>query len=827
MTEGSPSHTPLPQGGEEEASPLSVQACRRCRKKKLGCSRDLPICKRCDRISAVCEYPPPPDRKALAALRSQNAGTRARRESESSGGLQGQQQFPIDAGTWSLQQVASSIGFGHHAISPMARPEAHALCQRRLSGSEDYRVATPLVQGILQRTTLPSSEVAVFLFEIYFSRLYNASLLFHKKTFLSEYAAGSIPDFVALSIFALASIFLRQSSGQPRQDNDEDEIGLGISMLSVVDSTKQGLEWASSASQRVLMQADVPRLETVQACQNLVLYWFSTGQTDRAHIHAHIAYKTARLLNLHVQNNSEIESSDLSDELGRRCFWSCWISNCISQDNAYFKSDPWKEAVGLMLPSDEDSWASRKPISTEFFNNSGNIESKGTLSFDRQPSAMGELVKLYCLWWEIQHFIKQHNDTKLSDSSAKFAALLELDQRLRLVFEHHHPNLRYLNASSFKSGKIDAYKLFSLHSLYHLCACALHSSIVPVFSDITTTPLLPKTFVRLSAQESVNHAVLTLDMATAFIDIRPDTSRLPSIMGYAMFVASTVHFKSLVAQRKFRAHGLGRFKAAISILERLKEYWTPLQAMWSDLKSVFASQGININTISTSDTRSQRSSDEEPTDVERIASHECMPQNAGATDIYTYVADEETKGASPRRHSDSPAHTTRASSQNTPPSTNITVGSTPGQNTQEINVRPEGGQTTLDTRTYTLPHQQLHDPHSFSSHPGHGFEQSFIGNPQSVQHDFGRMDAGMPRGFSTLEPVAEEDQMQGQSAGPSHIPVTQTMAGFGNVSGDMDVAMVDGAYTWWDQSFETFDMDSNQANQRPEDRVYTFGMYSF
>jgi hypothetical protein len=57
-------------------------------------------------------------------------------------------------------------------------------------------------------------------------------------------------------------------------------------MLYVADSTKRGLEWATAASQRVLMQADVPRLETLQACQNLVLYWFSVGQTDRAHIHS-------------------------------------------------------------------------------------------------------------------------------------------------------------------------------------------------------------------------------------------------------------------------------------------------------------------------------------------------------------------------------------------------------------------------------------------------------------------------------------------------------------------------------------------------------------
>ena len=56
-------------------------------------------------------------------------------------------------------------------------------------------------------------------------------------------------------------------------------------MLSTVDSTKQGYEWATAASQRVLMQADIPCIETVQACQNLGLYWFSQGEGERTHMH--------------------------------------------------------------------------------------------------------------------------------------------------------------------------------------------------------------------------------------------------------------------------------------------------------------------------------------------------------------------------------------------------------------------------------------------------------------------------------------------------------------------------------------------------------------
>jgi hypothetical protein len=53
---------------------------------------------------------------------------------------------------------------------------------------------------------VPSPEVARLLIEMYFTRVYNATLLFHKETFLSEYAANKLPNFVTHAVFALASM---------------------------------------------------------------------------------------------------------------------------------------------------------------------------------------------------------------------------------------------------------------------------------------------------------------------------------------------------------------------------------------------------------------------------------------------------------------------------------------------------------------------------------------------------------------------------------------------------------------------------------------------
>lgn len=62
-------------------------------------------------------------------------------------------------------------------------------------------------------------------------------------------------------------------------------LGLGISQAVIEEASQKGDEWATTASQKALMDCDKPRPETIQACQNLGSYWFSQGQTDRTNIH--------------------------------------------------------------------------------------------------------------------------------------------------------------------------------------------------------------------------------------------------------------------------------------------------------------------------------------------------------------------------------------------------------------------------------------------------------------------------------------------------------------------------------------------------------------
>jgi hypothetical protein len=123
--------------------------------------------------------------------------------------VRGQQRLSIDTGGMSSKEPEHSSGLDHHGIDVMVGSEATEDRQsRRKSGAAHRRTPSPALQTTLLRTSLPSYEVAIFLIEIYFSRVYNANLLFHKRSFLSDLAVNRVPGFVALSVFALASMYV-------------------------------------------------------------------------------------------------------------------------------------------------------------------------------------------------------------------------------------------------------------------------------------------------------------------------------------------------------------------------------------------------------------------------------------------------------------------------------------------------------------------------------------------------------------------------------------------------------------------------------------------
>lgn len=131
---------------------------------QLRCSRELPRCARCIRLDAQCGYPPPPDRKQLAAVRA----TKRKRDT-------GNEQ----------QQGGSEHEPGRHP-SPRA---------------EEAR------RGSAVQLPPPSRGVQRDLLDVYFSYTFNSTLMFDRTSLNREWANDQLSEPVLLALCAMATVY--------------------------------------------------------------------------------------------------------------------------------------------------------------------------------------------------------------------------------------------------------------------------------------------------------------------------------------------------------------------------------------------------------------------------------------------------------------------------------------------------------------------------------------------------------------------------------------------------------------------------------------------
>jgi hypothetical protein len=63
----------------------------------------------------------------------------------------------------------------------------------------------------VDQPALPPRALGLSLLEIYYTRLYNASLLFCKPILFQEYLDGKLPGFFLKALFALATLYVLTS----------------------------------------------------------------------------------------------------------------------------------------------------------------------------------------------------------------------------------------------------------------------------------------------------------------------------------------------------------------------------------------------------------------------------------------------------------------------------------------------------------------------------------------------------------------------------------------------------------------------------------------
>ncbi|KAF2814558.1 uncharacterized protein BDZ99DRAFT_515346 [Mytilinidion resinicola] len=546
-------------------------ACLRCRDQKLKCNRELPCCVRCRKQRAACSYPPPPNRKRTAQKTSQaraslSSGVEHVHPSDSSAAAQPgkRQRISIDA-------------------------EGH-----RIPNSEDTKAAE-----------LPSTEFGTLLWEVYFNRVYNATLLFHKSIAFQLYMDDRIPDYLLRAIFAHAAIFLQQVDSPYKQY---------IKIFPVHTLFEKSWSWARAASREVLSLVDEPTGIRVQALQVLQTYYFSQGDIQRATVHASLAYRLVQLLGfdrLHedVASHSTNSNMKFEREMRRRSFWAAWCSFCIGSDQSD-TSRACERVIGLPLPAKFERGGLLQSVELKL---SQKMEADWTLSTDSLPnqgmvgpsscSLMAELVKVLGVWTKVQAFISDFSKRSDFQRSVEFYKLVELFDPIE-----HSIGLPLTDLCSRAEFYDESPELLaSVCSMYYLSRLIMYASMVPILSRRPVESSVLRELVRKSADLVLQQAIKFAELLQLFVAQNLDMTRLSPISGYGAFVAGSVFlaFKSMMLSARpldppvqVPGPDSEEIKTIQTVLEILSIYWRPLRRLVIKLnKAIGASQPHDADLI--------------------------------------------------------------------------------------------------------------------------------------------------------------------------------------------------------------------------------------
>ncbi|KAI2860810.1 transcriptional regulator family: Fungal Specific TF [Aspergillus niger] len=361
---------------------------------QLKCGRQRPVCARCQRVDATCSYPLPPNRRGPRP-RSQRArlperATERSHPQEHTRPRRRPLQQPYINQSSPLQQTSPSrieplgqtivtrgqsatpnpVGFdeGLEGIShPRSDTAVNDASVVLASGTpvllDSYPNQLRTMCSIEKATDsvhtpnedqppLPPTALGLSLLELYFTRIYNAPLLFHKSVLFQQYLEQKLHGALLRALLALATLFLQPCDSEHGKDLIGEHAELKV--LSIYHSS--GLPWAKAAEKEAIVAAvDSPSLMVIQALACLQHYWFGIGQPYRGNICLVLAYRACHLLGYTNNSNGVVgldHDMSLESELARRCFWACWTSTCIVMEPEPYIKSSWQEVAMLPLPGE-------------------------------------------------------------------------------------------------------------------------------------------------------------------------------------------------------------------------------------------------------------------------------------------------------------------------------------------------------------------------------------------------------------------------------------------------------------------------------------------
>lgn len=157
--------------------------------------------------------------------------------------------------------------------------------------------------------------------------------------------------------------------------------------------------------------------------------------------------------------------------------------------------------------------------------------------------------------------------------SSKLASILALDERLLIWWNTVHPPFKLTKSNIGGIAAKILPKVVLLNILYHQSLCALHASIVPLFSwdgDESSWHAAR----HLSAQIAFEHASAASSIIEAVVSTCPNLGSMPSFIAYAAYSGCAIQIPFMWCSNTKVQNAARTFVGAnIRLIHAMGAYW--------------------------------------------------------------------------------------------------------------------------------------------------------------------------------------------------------------------------------------------------------------
>ncbi|KAH7268504.1 fungal-specific transcription factor domain-containing protein [Fusarium solani] len=539
------------------------QACLNCRKKKVRCGGEKPVCMCCSRLSQVCRYVEDgrSQRRTSFSLNGMSEEASDLIVSTISSKFMGLEDrlSKIEDTLQRLEPLLSSLAPPTHLMNLMNEHPYHH--RPNPAGSADTNVVSASMPNPQPDDTFPPIETLLFAADVFFRFCHNQPYsLFHEATFRQRLVSGELRPHLVWALLAAAR---RYSSLPNLQLNDPDDAQFYAKKA--WDCMK--LPWSGGVSDEEV----VPILQTIILIVNVE---HPSGLCASAYMKLGFAIRLVLHSKLHLEPEGNLDP--IFREERKRTFWSIYLQDkliSLSRERFSILRD---EECRIQLPSSEVAFREGRheeaPTLQQFTGDCLDQESADTCC----PLAL--IAVMASILSRVSYYVLQENrDSQLGlpwSSTSPYASISSTLLQLEICFGMNEDPKITLRERCYIDESIDQHlagPFIYSKALFHLSHCLLHHPFLIQQRLQKLRQRAPPIFINTAWKSCRAHAKRLIELK--------DTKHhnvlvLTSLYGYCTMVAGTIHVLSMNDDdQSIREQGQEYYNSALDFLNDLSCYW--------------------------------------------------------------------------------------------------------------------------------------------------------------------------------------------------------------------------------------------------------------